>query len=63
MYDASGKKRTIVTIKEIAKHCNVFIATVSNIINGKPNVSKETKERVLQAIEELNYTQITLPRI
>ena len=46
----------MVTIKEIAKHCNVSIATVSNIINGKPNASKETKERVLQAIEELNYT-------
>ena len=44
----------MVTIKEIAKHCNVSIATVSNIINGKPNASKETKERVLQAIEELN---------
>ena len=46
----------MVTIKEIAKYCNVSIATVSNIINGKPNASKETKERVLQAIEELNYT-------
>ena len=46
----------MVTIKEIAKYCNVSIATVSNIINGKPNVGKETKERVLQAIEELNYT-------
>ena len=34
----------MVTIKEIAKHCNVSIATVSNIINGKPNASKETKE-------------------
>ncbi len=30
--------------------------TVSNIINGKPNASQETKQRVLKAIEELNYT-------
>lgn len=44
------------TIKEIAKKCNVSIATVSNILNHKPNVSKETRERVLKAIEELNYT-------
>ena len=46
----------MVTIKEIAKYCNVSIATVSNIINGKPNASEETKKRVLKAIEELNYT-------
>lgn len=44
------------TIKEIAKRCNVSIATVSNILNGKPNASEETKKRVLEAIKELNYT-------
>lgn len=44
------------TIKDIAKKCNVSIATVSNILNGKPNASEETKERVMKAIEELNYT-------
>lgn len=44
------------TIKEIAKKCNVSIATVSNILNGKPNAGKETRERVLKAVEELNYT-------
>lgn len=36
--------------------CNVSIATVSNILNGKPNASKETRERVLKVIEELDYT-------
>ena len=46
----------MVTIKEIAKYCNVSIATVSNIINGKPNAGRETREKVLRAIEELNYT-------
>lgn len=46
----------MVTIKEIAKYCDVSIATVSNILNGKPNASEETKRRVLKAIEELNYT-------
>ncbi|MGN0293422.1 MAG: LacI family DNA-binding transcriptional regulator [Lachnospiraceae bacterium] len=44
------------TIKEIAKMCNVSIATVSNILNGKPNASEETKKRVLDAAKELNYT-------
>ena len=46
----------MVTIKEIAKYCGVSIATVSNIINGKPNASEVTKQKVLKAIDELNYT-------
>lgn len=46
----------MVTIKEIAQQCNVSIATVSNVLNGKLNVGEETKKRVLQTIKELNYT-------
>lgn len=44
------------TIKEIAKICNVSIATVSNILNGKPGASQETREYVLKVAKELNYT-------
>lgn len=44
-----------VTIYDVAKKANVTIATVSRVINGKNNVALETKERVMQAIEELNY--------
>ena len=36
----------MVTIKEIAQKCGVSIATVSNILNGKPNASEATKARV-----------------
>lgn len=46
----------MVTIKDIAQRCNVSIATVSNILNGKSNVGKETRKRVLQVVKELNYT-------
>lgn len=46
----------MVTIKEIAQRCGVSIATVSNILNGKPNASEATKEKVLRAVKELNYT-------
>ena len=31
------------TLKEIAKACNVSVATVSNIINNKGGASEETK--------------------
>lgn len=34
----------MITIKEIARECNVSPTTVSNILNGKPKVSQETKE-------------------
>ncbi len=46
----------MVTIKEIAQRCGVSIATVSNILNGKPNASEATRQRVLQVVKELNYT-------
>ena len=52
----------MVTIKEIAQKCNVSIATVSNILNGKPNAGEETRKRVLQAVEELNYTPNTVAK-
>ena len=44
------------TIKEIAKLCDVSVATVSNIINDKPNVSEKTRQRILKVMEELDYT-------
>ena len=34
------------TIKEIAKACNVSVATVSNIINHKGSVGDATRERI-----------------
>ncbi|WP_394140059.1 LacI family DNA-binding transcriptional regulator [Cytobacillus oceanisediminis] len=43
------------TIKDVAKHANVSIATVSAVINKTKFVSEELKERVETAIEELNY--------
>ena len=45
----------MITLKELAAKCNVSIATISNILNGKSNVSMQTKERVLKVIEETGY--------
>ena len=44
-----------VTIKEIAKECNVSDTTVSNILNGKPKASEETRRRVLEVVERKGY--------
>lgn len=45
----------MITLKEIASRCNVSIATVSNILNGKSNVSEETKNKVLTVVKETGY--------
>jgi LacI family transcriptional regulator len=44
-----------VTIKDVAQFAKVSIATVSRVINQHASVNPEIKEKVLKAIEELNY--------
>lgn len=43
-------------IKDVAKLANVSISTVSRVINNVSNVNPETKEKVLDAIQKLNFT-------
>lgn len=45
----------MITLKELAQKSNVSIATVSNILNGKTNVSIETRDRVLKIVKETGY--------
>lgn len=44
-----------VTIKDVAKKVGVTPATVSMVINNNPKISQKTRERVLEAIKEMNY--------
>ena len=44
-----------VTLKDIAERAKVTAATVSMVINNKPNISTETREKVLAIARELNY--------
>lgn len=50
------------TIRDVAKHANVGIATVSRVLNDNPSVSDETRNAVLAAIEELDYTPNPIAR-
>jgi DNA-binding LacI/PurR family transcriptional regulator len=43
------------TVKDVARRANVSTATVSRIINNQDTVSPEIRERVLTAIQELDY--------
>ncbi len=44
-----------ITIRDVAKKAKVSVASVSYVINGVDKVSDETKQKVLEVIEELNY--------
>ena len=43
------------TIKDVAKHCGVSVSTVSRVLNGRPDVRQDVRDRVLRAVEELGY--------
>lgn len=43
------------TIHDVAKEAGVSIATVSRVLQGSDKVLPETKERILDAINRLNY--------
>lgn len=43
------------TIKDVAERANVSTATVSYVLNGTGTVTAETRQRVLAAVEALNY--------
>jgi DNA-binding LacI/PurR family transcriptional regulator len=51
-----------VTIKDVAEAAGVSTQTVSRVINFRPDVSPETKERVQKVIEELGYSPNVIAR-
>jgi LacI family transcriptional regulator len=50
------------TVKDVAKAAEVSIGTVSRVLSGAPNVTAETAERVLKAVDELNYSRLRRPK-
>ncbi len=50
------------TIREVAEHAGVSVATVSRVINKTGVVSPALQERVLRAMQELNYQPSALAR-
>ena len=51
-----------VTIRDVAQLANVSPATVSKVLNGAPYVSEHARQRVLEAIDKLNYRPNTIAR-
>ena len=44
------------TIQQLAKKSGVSVATVSRALNGSPEVSDATRERIVALAQELDYT-------
>ena len=51
-----------VTIKDVAKVVGVSYSTVSRALSGSPEISEETRKRILEVCREMNYTPNTVAR-
>lgn len=51
-----------VTMKDIASYCGVSVATVSRVLNENYYVMPETKQKVLKAIRDYNYSPNSIAR-
>ena len=49
------KKKSQITINDIAKYAGVSKSSVSCVLNGRSKVSPETRERILATIEKYNF--------
>jgi DNA-binding LacI/PurR family transcriptional regulator len=52
MPDTKSKR---VTIRDIAKACDVSHQTVSRVINNTPGVSAKKRQHILRVMKEMNY--------
>jgi DNA-binding LacI/PurR family transcriptional regulator len=53
--EVRGEHGMRATIKDVAKLAGVSIKTVSNVLNGYPHLTPETKGKVERALAELDY--------
>jgi LacI family transcriptional regulator len=49
-------------MKDVARIADVSLQTVSTVVNDKPGVTDETRQRVLAAVEKLGYRPYTIAR-
>ncbi|QHT58375.1 LacI family transcriptional regulator [Cellulomonas sp. H30R-01] len=62
MQTTPGNTRKPPTLADVAKLAGVSLATASKSLNGRQQVKAETRERVLSAAEQLNFSPNVLAR-
>ena len=45
----------MISMKELAQHCGVSVATVSKALNDQSDIGESTKTRIKEAAVELGY--------
>ncbi len=50
------------TMRDVADQAGVSIQTVSAVVNGKEGISQQTRNRVLEVIQQLNYRRDPIAR-
>ncbi|MCC7209390.1 MAG: LacI family DNA-binding transcriptional regulator [Anaerolineae bacterium] len=56
------RKRLRPTMKDVARLAGVSVQTVSVVINNKPDIAPDTRERILSAIDKLGYRPLAIAR-
>ena len=56
------EKGKAVRLLDVARHAGVGVGTASRVLNHEPGVSEEKRQRVLRAIEELDYRRNAIAR-
>ncbi|HLJ66857.1 MAG TPA: LacI family DNA-binding transcriptional regulator [Chloroflexota bacterium] len=54
--DGNGRRAARTTIRDVAADLGVSVATVSRVLNGRPDVSPATREAVLRHMRERGYS-------
>jgi DNA-binding LacI/PurR family transcriptional regulator len=55
-------RRPAPTIRDVARHSGLSVATVSRVLNDMPIVSAETRDRVRRAVDELGFRRSATAR-
>jgi LacI family transcriptional regulator len=50
------------TITDVAREARVSVASVSRVVNGHPNVTPETRQRIIEVVDRLRYVPHTAAR-
>jgi LacI family transcriptional regulator len=56
LQDSSGGRQGARTMREVATAAGVSIATVSRVLNGRPDVSAETRDAVLRVVRDQGFS-------
>ena len=55
-------EKVLATISDVARLSGMSVSTVSRVINNKPHVSEEKRQKILEAMDALGYSPLQAAR-